>query len=230
MAHWIETYPHTVYASVLLKDNKIANWKIGERCWESNMDMARRISHSKPFNMADYAGETVESIGFEVNSSEEHNHAISVLAENWFRQWEIHENCEGQPAYEEELNYFDVARKLLPLSNCLKRQYACVIVLNGHTIATGHNKSLTGCAECAREGIAHNTGDYAECQSIHSEQMSLIRASGNLEGAELYLVCADEVDPVPCPTCAKLLNWAGVKVMREVREWSTATCELTEQS
>ena len=116
-----------------------------------------------------------------------------------------------------ETSYWDLARTLLSNSNCLKRQYACVIVSDGRIIATGYNKSLEGCTVCAREGIEHNVGDYTECRSVHAEQMGLINAPQNLlKGAELYLVCADEVDPIPCPTCAKLLKWAGVKLMREV--------------
>jgi len=214
MAHWVNTYPHTVYASVLLKDGKIIDWKIGQRKWTHIFDMARMFK--RPFNQDDYAGETVESIGFDVNNSEGHNRVFSDLAREWFKQWEISESL-GNPPYRIEPNYFDEARKLLPKSNCLKRHYACVIVSEGRIIATGYNKSLEGCTVCARLDIAHNTGDYAECQSVHAETSALINAPKNrLKGAELYLVCADEVDPIPCATCAKLIKWAGVKVMREV--------------
>ena len=117
-----------------------------------------------------------------------------------------------------EMNYFDIARTLLPLSNCLKRQYACVITNYGVIIATGHNGSPKGCTTCARMDIAHNTGDYVECQSVHAESSALISARKKLlQGAEIYLVCSDEVDPIPCPTCQKLLDWAGVKQVREVQ-------------
>ena len=217
MAHWVETYPHTVYASVLLKDNKITNWKIGERRWLHHMDMTRRVKH--PFSLDDYADETVESKAWEVNNSEEHSRVFEVLAKEWFKQWKIHEDYEGSPAYKEPVNYWDKARVLLPKSNCLKRQYACVIVMNGHIISSGYNKSLTGCTTCAREDIAHNVGDYAECRSIHAEQMSMIKARENsLEGAELYLVCAEDADPTPCGNCQRMLDWAGVKQVKEVVE------------
>ena len=116
------------------------------------------------------------------------------------------------------INYFDEARKLLPLSNCLKRHYACVIVSEGNIIAKGWNESPEACTTCARLDIEHNTGSYEDCPAIHAEAMAMIKARENsLEGAELYLVCADEVDPIPCPTCQKLLDWAGVKQMREVQ-------------
>lgn len=97
MAHWVDTYPHTVYASVLLKNNKIINWKIGERKWTHPLDMSRKIK--VPFNMDDYKDETVEHTAFEVNNSKEHNEAFSKLAREWFRQWELHEEFYGQSPY-----------------------------------------------------------------------------------------------------------------------------------
>lgn len=214
MAHWVETYPHTVYASVLLKDGKITNWKIGQRRWEHNMDMTRMFK--LPFNLADYEGETVESTSWEVNNDKEHNEVFESLAREWMKQWEVHEECNGNPPYREPMNFWDEARTLLPKSNCLKRHYACVIVSGGRIIATGYNTSLTGCTTCAREGIEHNTGDYAECKSIHAEQMGLINADRTLlKGAELYLVCAEDVNPSPCGNCQRMLDWIGVRVMRE---------------
>lgn len=116
-------------------------------------------------------------------------------------------------------NYWELARTLLPLSNCLKRRYACVIVQGGQVIATGYNKSLTGCKFCAREGIESNTGDYEGCKSVHAEWATLIGADGRLlNGAELYLVCDKDPDPVPCHICRRMLDFAGVRVVREVEK------------
>ena len=212
MAHWVETYPHTVYASVLLKDNKIIDWKIGQRRWTDIFSMTRRFK--RPFNLDDYAGETVESTEFEVNNSEEHNRVFSELAREWFKQWEIDESL-GNPPYKVEINFWEIARELLPESNCPKRQYACVIARDGRIIATGHNESLEWCTVCARMNIEHNTGSYDDCPAIHAEVSALINAPQELlQGSELYLVCADEPNPIPCPGCAKLLKWAGVKVIK----------------
>lgn len=113
------------------------------------------------------------------------------------------------------MNYWDVARNLLPLSNCLKRHYACVIVSGNRIIATGYNKSLTGCTECAREDLGHNIGDYSECRSIHAEQMALLRRDVLFLEAELYLVCDKDPDPKPCPICQRMMNWCGVKQVKE---------------
>lgn len=116
----------------------------------------------------------------------------------------------------DSVNYWNTARLLLPLSNCLKRHYACVIVKDGNIIATGYNASLEGCTVCAREGIEHNVGDYAECSSVHAEQAAMLNADNwRLDGAELYLVCSDEPDPVPCSTCRKLMEWSGITQRRE---------------
>lgn len=211
MTHWVDTYPHTIYASVLLRDNKIINWKIGQRKWLDHMDMTRRMK--LPYTKSDYDGETVESKVWEVNDDHEHSQVFEVLAKEWFKNWDIHEKHEGSPAHNGRPNYFDIARLLLPHSNCLKRHYACVIVKDGRVISKGWNQSLTGCTTCHRDGIPHNTGDYSECSSVHAEAMALLNA--NTPDAELYLVCDKEENPTPCPACQKMLNWCGVTQRRE---------------
>lgn len=114
------------------------------------------------------------------------------------------------------MSYFDAARLNLDKSNCLRRHYACVIVMGGQIISWGHNTSLTGCNVCAREGAEHNVGNYSECSSVHAEMVALIKARENsLEGAELYLVCDKDQDPEPCPICQRMMDFAGVKQVKE---------------
>ena len=68
---------------------------------------------------------------------------------------------------------------------------------------------------CAREGIESNTGDYAECPSVHAEAMALIHADNwSLNGGELYLVCDKEPNPAPCPTCQKMLKLVRSKASK----------------
>ena len=111
------------------------------------------------------------------------------------------------------MNYKYVATKLLPLSNCLRRHYACVIIKDNKIIGTGYNHSLTGCTTCHREGLEHNVGDYAECQSIHAEQMALLNSdNSDLRGSTLYLVSDKDNNPKPCPICQRMMDWAGVKL------------------
>ena len=210
MAHWTDIYPHKVYASVLLLDGKIEGWKVGNPPKTEPLDFK---AYWKRDRLADYRA---EFIGFTVNNDKEHDDAFRKLSPEWFKQWELADDLHGSPPYTVPVNYWDIARLLLPYSNCLKRHYACVIVKDGHIIAGGWNESHTACTVCSREGIESNAGDYAECKSVHAEQMALITARENsLAGAELYLVCDRDADHFPCPICARMLAWAGVKVKRE---------------
>lgn len=112
--------------------------------------------------------------------------------------------------------YVEQAKLLLGYSNCLRRKYACVIVKDKRIISDGFNYSIQGCKKCKREGKDHNSGDYAECGSIHAEQMALIRSGGRDEmmGARMYLVCDKDEHPEPCPICKRMLEYAGVEVVK----------------
>ncbi|UED72129.1 hypothetical protein [Brevibacillus sp. HD3.3A] len=94
MPHWSDTYPHNVYASVLLLDEKIYNYKVGGSYWKTPLEVKMRYSD---FDKIDRM--TVEHTYFEVNNSEEHNAAFEVLARDWFKKWEIHENHIGARCY-----------------------------------------------------------------------------------------------------------------------------------
>lgn len=109
------------------------------------------------------------------------------------------------------MSYFDCARALLPISNCLKRKYSAVIVKDGEVIGSGVNSSIVECASCARELIKSNTGDYGECHSIHGEQEALLNSDRDkLHGSTLYLVCDKDKNPKPCPICQRMLDYCGV--------------------
>lgn len=94
MTHWVDTYPHKVYASVLLLDGKIYNYKIGQSFWENPLEVKMRYSDFEKIDRM-----TVEHTCFEVNNSEEHNTAFKVLAMDWFKNWEIHELHVGSRCY-----------------------------------------------------------------------------------------------------------------------------------
>jgi len=184
-----------------------------------HMDMTRRVSRKKPFNMDDYAGETVESKAWEVNSSKEHSHVFDVLAKEWFKNWEVHPNHEGGPAYREPRNYWNEARQLIHESNCLRRKYAAIIVgQDGWIIGSGVNQAKIPCQTCARENIEHNTGDYSECHSVHAEQAAMLQAGKDkLKGSTLYLVCDKDDNPTPCPICQRMMDYCGVKFEEELK-------------
>jgi len=72
MPHWSDIYPHNLFASVSLIDNKITGWKVSDRIidWSSNH----------------YGGGIIKYIKFVVNTGEEHNDVFENLAHEWFKQ------------------------------------------------------------------------------------------------------------------------------------------------
>jgi hypothetical protein len=80
---WHEQYPHMVYASVLLLDDKIENWKIGGHKKDNPMEWT---NFWKMDRINDY---TAECKGFEVNTPEEHEAVFIELAHEWFKQWPL---------------------------------------------------------------------------------------------------------------------------------------------
>lgn len=129
-----------------------------------------------------------------------------------------------------EQYYLDIALAVSKRSTCLKRHYGCVIVKNDEIIATGYNGSPRGemnCCEigyCKRLNIDHNTGNYADCHSVHAEQNAMLEvARKDMLGATMYLACEEHVqrerfdfgfqevkDAVPCPICSRMIKNSGI--------------------
>lgn len=132
-----------------------------------------------------------------------------------------------------EQYYLDIAFAVSKRSNCIKRHYGAVIVNNDEIIATGYNGSPRGENNCCDLGVCKrlykpsNSGDYAECHSVHAEQNAIISASRkDIIGATLYLA-GEEFDKVvfdttgeyiyhtldvcePCPICKRLIANSGI--------------------
>lgn len=124
--------------------------------------------------------------------------------------------------------YMKIAQAISLRSTCLKRHYGCVIVKNDEIIATGYNGAPRGdvnCCdiyeECPRKHIAHNSGNYANCNAVHAEQNALLSAGRNdTIGATLYLAGYEWSDELkdwveiekcePCPICEKMIRNAGI--------------------
>lgn len=117
--------------------------------------------------------------------------------------------------------YLDIARMVSTRSTCLKRQYGCVIVKNDEIISTGYNGSPRGEVNCCDNGFCkrlnkpHNSGDYSDCCSVHSEQNAMISASRNeMIDSTMYLVCMEddlEINAYMCPICLRMAKNAGIK-------------------
>ncbi|MFD0682392.1 MULTISPECIES: hypothetical protein [unclassified Paenibacillus] len=92
LKHWVDTYPHVIHASVLLLDNKIENWKVGQRSKETY----EFRGFWKKDRLNDYTSYT---ISWTVNNSEEHNAVFTKIAPMWFRQWEVASDFNGSVPY-----------------------------------------------------------------------------------------------------------------------------------
>ena len=111
--------------------------------------------------------------------------------------------------------YFTAMAELVSTrSTCLRRQFGCVIVQNGHAISTGYNGApsrLKDCLKlgCLRDEMGIPSGTRHEiCRGIHAEQNVIIQASlhgVSLEDATIYLT------HTPCILCAKMLVNAKIK-------------------
>lgn len=132
--------------------------------------------------------------------------------------------------------YLNIAREVSKRSTCLRRHYGCVIVKDDIIIATGYNGSPRGAENCCDRGSckradAKRYSGYENCDSVHAEQNALIAASRDrLIGSTVYLACEsygldrnksaameediygfiEDVAPVPCPLCERMLKNAGV--------------------
>jgi hypothetical protein len=85
MPHWVDTYPHTIYASVSLIDNKITGWKTGER----KMDVCS--NH--------YGGGNIKWIEFIAYNNDDHDYIFSTSSKEWFKQWNLDDNFRGFEPY-----------------------------------------------------------------------------------------------------------------------------------
>lgn len=110
--------------------------------------------------------------------------------------------------------YLALARIEAQKGNCLKRNYGCVIVDPiGRVVSKGYTFTRAFCKKCKRR-FARKGHGYDKCTSIHAEQ-ACVSGTEIPFGSVAFLVCFDadknEIrNPRPCPTCERLLKWAGV--------------------
>jgi len=133
-----------------------------------------------------------------------------------------------------DLNYWDKARQLLPKSNCIKG-HACIIVNSARIIvSSGYAAGPVTCSPCTRLDVEHNSGDYSECNTIHAEQMAIMRGqfSNLIKGTQMYLVNHLGEPSTPCPTCQKMMDYCGVTIatgeikMKDTKLNLCSTCSL----
>lgn len=90
--HWSDEYPHSVYASVLLLDNKIESWKVVNYPKKHPGDFK---AYWKWDRLNDYVCKFKE---FVCHNEEEHQLAFTKWASEYFSQWELADDyCGGRP-------------------------------------------------------------------------------------------------------------------------------------
>jgi dCMP deaminase len=149
----------------------------------------------------------------------------------------------GEPRHIERLSekrlskdeyYLGIAKQVASRSTCLRRKYGAIIVRNDVIISTGYNGSPRGEHNCSDKGLcvrqvmnmAHNSGDYSLCRSVHAEQNAIINAARqgtSLLGGTLYLYGYDctqkkTIDATPCPICNRMIQNSGIKSVVSSKE------------
>ena len=142
----------------------------------------------------------------------------------WEKLRRIERTPEKRPSKDEY--YLGIAKQVASRSTCLRRKYGAIIVKDDAIVSTGYNGSPRGGHNCSDRGLcvrqiinmAHNSGNYDLCRSVHAEQNAIINAARqgtSLLGGTLYLYgydCVQEktIDAAPCPICERMIENAGI--------------------
>ena len=94
MINWCDTYPHIIVASVILKDNKIKLWKVGQNRLRDTYDIEGTIKIHPA-----YSYEEKEWIVF---NDLDHEKVFIEDSKKWFKQWEHHEKHLGGSPFEDD--------------------------------------------------------------------------------------------------------------------------------
>ncbi len=93
MSHWCDTFPHEIYASVILKDNKIKMWKVAAATLSRDYDITKTIQEHPEY--------AYEEVTFTANNHEEHSNIFCKDSVEWLSQWKLHEEFEGISPFDE---------------------------------------------------------------------------------------------------------------------------------
>lgn len=85
MNTWLETFPHKVYASVLVLDGKAVDYKIGQNYWENSSHVTLRGQ----ITFEELKRCETRYTFWEVNSQEEHEEIFEKIAVKWIENQSI---------------------------------------------------------------------------------------------------------------------------------------------
>jgi dCMP deaminase len=143
-----------------------------------------------------------------------------IIYDNIFLRWEKHLVSAPKPVQPDiKISGSDFDRKMMAKakaegdkSSCWWRRVGAVVIKDGKVILATHNKHVPS------EHMPYVNGDPRNCfkqgvevemsTSFHGEARMIAEAAKkgvSLEGCELY--CSD----FPCPPCAKLVAYSGIK-------------------
>ena len=147
-----------------------------------------------------------------------------LIKVEWEELRRIERTPEKRPSKDDY--YLGIAKQVASRSTCLRRKYGAIIVKDDAIVSTGYNGSPRGGHNCSDSGLcvrqvmnmAHNSGNYDLCRSVHAEQNAVINAARqgtSLLGGTLYLYGYDcvqkkTIDAAPCPICGRMIENAGM--------------------
>lgn len=94
MAHWSDTCPHVILASVILKDNKIKLWKVGENPLKDKYNIEALVKEHTRYSYQEKEWTVFNDLG--------HKKVFNEHSRNWLKQWELHEEFKGCSPFEED--------------------------------------------------------------------------------------------------------------------------------
>jgi hypothetical protein len=98
MAHWCDTWPHVIIASVILKDSKIKLWKVGQNPLNDKYNIQGLIKEHPEYSYEEKKWTVYNDLG--------HNKVFYEHSKNWFKQWELHpQHLGGSPFVDDGFDF-----------------------------------------------------------------------------------------------------------------------------
>lgn len=94
MPHWCDTWPHKIVCSVILKENKIMLWKVGQYPLKDKYNISGLIEEHPEYSYQEKEWTVFNDLG--------HNKVFNEHSLNWMKQWEVHPKHLGCSPFEQD--------------------------------------------------------------------------------------------------------------------------------